>query len=266
MPYVLRDAQGREYPVGVMVHIGRDPTNQVVLSDPLASRVHATVWDQQGALYLRDENSGNGSFVNGARVQQASLRAGDQIQIGNTLLIVSGPPEAKPGPAAPPVQPVKRKGGRGRRLLVGCLVLVLACAAVSMGGYVAYRAGMITPTTVLNLVGLGPGAIELDNFRDDAIHVSILQLDVAEDSFPLQTTLEIEAFGIRNYRVSEPGRYRVDFGTTSGSADLGTCTLNVRSADQYQFVALPDMVVVNRVKDPVAVGTDLIVATSALCR
>jgi hypothetical protein len=58
----------------------------------------------------------------------------------------------------------------------------------------------------------------------------------------------------------------VDFGTTSGASDLGTCTLNLASGDSYQFVTLPDKIVVNHVNQPAKTGPDFIVSTSALCR
>jgi hypothetical protein len=58
----------------------------------------------------------------------------------------------------------------------------------------------------------------------------------------------------------------VNFGTTSGGANLGTCTLTIKSGDQYQFVTLPNNMAVNRANNPSSVGTDFVVATSALRR
>jgi hypothetical protein len=48
------------YSVTDAVRIGRDPACQITLDDPLASRLHATVWLQNGAAFVRDENSSNG--------------------------------------------------------------------------------------------------------------------------------------------------------------------------------------------------------------
>jgi hypothetical protein len=125
---------------------------------------------------------------------------------------------------------------------------------------------MLTPEMVLGLVGLGPANIEVDNFREDTVYVSIAQPDAPADSAPLGTSLDLNAFDVRTYRVGQPGRFQIDFGTTSGAADLGSCSLGVGSGDHFQFVALPDMIVINPVDDPVSVGTDLIVSTSSLCR
>ncbi len=281
MAFVLRDAQGREVPVGGRLQIGRDPTNPILIDDPLASRVHATLWEEGGKLFVRDEKSSNGTFVNGKRIQETRLRPRDQIQIGNSVFQVAAVSAAKPATAAAsarPVQPgqvaqpsapaeAKKKGrGCGRWLLLGCLGLILAGCAAAVGGYVAYRGGLLTPQMVLGLVGLGPADIEVDNFRDDTVYVSIVQLDAPADAAPLSTSVEIDAFDIRTYRAGQPGQYQIDFGTSSGAADLGSCTLSARSGDHYQFVTLPERIVINRVDDPVELGTDLIVSTSELCR
>ncbi len=298
MPYLLRDAQGRVYLINGLTRIGREATHPIALNDPISSRLHATVWEEQGMLFLRDESSANGTFVNGKPVQQTVLRPGDIILIGSTTLVVAvadwqpagRPPASAPPPPGwqspgypplppqpfagwqpagypPPPPPPARKGsGCGPWLLAGCALTLLVCIILSIGGFVAYQSGWITTATLLTWAGLGPGDIEVDNFRDDTIQVSILQLDVPEDATPAQAVLELNAFDIRNYTAQSPGRYRVDFSASGSGVELGTCTLNVRSGDQYQFVALPEMIVVNRVNNPVATGADLIVATSALCR
>lgn len=275
MAFSLRDAQGREVPVVGRLQIGRDPINQIPIDDPLASRVHATIWEEGGTLFIRDEKSSNGTLVNGKSIQETRLRPRDQIQIGNSVFQVASATAAR---AAPPVQSVRpgqppaaaaakpKSRGCGRWLLAGCLVLILAGCTAGVGGYLAYRAGMLTPEMVLGLVGLGPADIEVDNFRDDTVYVSIAQLDAPVDSAPQGTTLELNAFDVRTYRVGQPGQFQIDFGTTSGAADLGSCSLSVRSGDHYQFVALPEMLVINQVDDPVSVGTDLIVSNSSLCR
>ena len=58
----------------------------------------------------------------------------------------------------------------------------------------------------------------------------------------------------------------MDFGLSSGGSDLGTCTLHLGSGDEYQFVALPDKIVVHHVNQPAQAGPDFVVATSSLCR
>ena len=221
MPYALRDAQGHEYPVGARMQIGRDRTNQVALTDPQASRVHASVWEEQGTLVLRDEDSANGTLVNGSRVQQTALRPGDQILIGNTTLFVvqtGAPAEAVSAPGTP-VRAKSKGKGCGRWLLVGCLVLVFGGVVLAVGGLVAYQSGLLTVDSALNLIGLGPGDVEVDNFRDDTIQVAIVQVDVPAGSLPTEISLEINSFDIRTYHLQNPGRYRIDF-SSSGNRRL----------------------------------------------
>jgi len=119
---------------------------------------------------------------------------------------------------------------------------------------------------VLNLVGLGPADVQVVDFRDDAIAVSVVQLDVAEDSTPAETSWEMSAFDVRSWRVQNPGSYLVEFEIAGGGTSLGSCRLTVRSGDRYQFVALPEMIVVRRGDKPPATGADLILSTSNLCR
>ena len=69
--------------------VGRSKSNDVVVDDYLVSRVHAFLISTAGGLEIRDNNSSNGTFVNGSSVTQAALREGDVVTIGNTDLVVS---------------------------------------------------------------------------------------------------------------------------------------------------------------------------------
>jgi ABC transport system ATP-binding/permease protein len=70
--------------------VGRAKTNTVVVNDDLASRVHAVLVSSPAGLEIRDNNSSNGTFVNGARITRAMLRDGDIVTIGNTDLMAAG--------------------------------------------------------------------------------------------------------------------------------------------------------------------------------
>ena len=166
----------------------------------------------------------------------------------------------------PPVQQTKSGGGCGRNLACGCIALIVLLVLAGAGVFLGIRSGAITQRTLLNLVGLGPAQIEVDNFRDDAIETSILQLDPPKDSTPLQSSVRLNAFDIKPYTVQNPGKYRIQFRTTRGSNALGSCTLTIRSGDQYQFVALPERIVINRANNPAKVGSDFVIDKSSLCR
>ena len=73
-----------------LVTIGRAKTNTVVVEDALASRVHAVLVSSPAGLEIRDNNSSNGTFVNGTLISRAMLRDGDVVTIGNTDLLATG--------------------------------------------------------------------------------------------------------------------------------------------------------------------------------
>lgn len=66
--------------------IGRAPENNIVVSDVLASRQHATLIQTPLGMEIRD-NSINGTFVNGTRVGSAILSDEDVVTIGNVDLV-----------------------------------------------------------------------------------------------------------------------------------------------------------------------------------
>ncbi|HXO55111.1 MAG TPA: FHA domain-containing protein, partial [Mycobacterium sp.] len=80
--------------------IGRAKTNNVVVEDALASRVHAVLVSTPAGLEIRDNHSSNGTFVNGALISSAMLRDGDVVTIGNTDLLATGNTLVPQPPAA----------------------------------------------------------------------------------------------------------------------------------------------------------------------
>lgn len=66
------------------ITIGRNPDNDIVLSDSSVSRQHARVRSEQGCLTIEDMGSANGTYVNGYRIQLQRLSASDSIQIGSS--------------------------------------------------------------------------------------------------------------------------------------------------------------------------------------
>lgn len=67
--------------------IGRSRESDIFLEDLAVSRLHSTInRDESGHYYLRDENSANGTVLNGQRVSEQELHEGDEIQVGQTVL------------------------------------------------------------------------------------------------------------------------------------------------------------------------------------
>ncbi len=69
--------------------VGRESTNRIRLHDTEVSRRHAEFRLTDDGVVFLDVGSANGSFVNGLKVQQATLRSGDQILVGQTTLVYS---------------------------------------------------------------------------------------------------------------------------------------------------------------------------------
>jgi hypothetical protein len=73
---------------GTPIRIGRAPECEIVLKDSHVSRRHARLAPRDGVLILTDLGSTNGTRVNGHRVTEVVLGAGDRVQIGETSLVI----------------------------------------------------------------------------------------------------------------------------------------------------------------------------------
>jgi ABC transport system ATP-binding/permease protein len=67
--------------------VGRDASCDLWLPHLTISQRHALFLRQNGQVTIRDLKSKNGTFVNGARIEQVILREGDEIQIGPFRLV-----------------------------------------------------------------------------------------------------------------------------------------------------------------------------------
>jgi hypothetical protein len=101
---------GRELDVEEALVVGRDPESAgVVIDDPEASRRHASLTPGGSGVAVEDLGSTNGTFVNGQRVEgTVDAGAGDEIQIGTTVLVVQSAVEVtrmSEIPEPPPAEP-----------------------------------------------------------------------------------------------------------------------------------------------------------------
>jgi hypothetical protein len=139
--------------------MGRDVTNEVTIGDAEVSRQHARLTRTPGGFVLEDLGSTNGTFVNGERlVSPRVLNSGDLIGLGENVTLTfegtavesaatvmgsaaaaprrqAAPPPSPPPPAPAPqmMEPLPTSGGGRRRWIIagcGCLVLIVACAAL----------------------------------------------------------------------------------------------------------------------------------------
>ncbi len=76
-----------------MTLVGRARDCDCVLSDQTVSRQHAALRHEDGAWFLRDLRSANGTRVNGSRVlDEVEVRPGDRVTFG-AMTYRLGPPK-----------------------------------------------------------------------------------------------------------------------------------------------------------------------------
>ena len=63
--------------------IGRGLDCQIILTDPLSSRVHAVLWHDGQGWWVRDAGSRNGTFLNGQKIDEARLVDGCVLKFGD---------------------------------------------------------------------------------------------------------------------------------------------------------------------------------------
>lgn len=102
-PLIVSLPDGRELRFANGFYIGRDASCEVQLADAQVSRRHAEIYRAQGSWLIRDLQSSNGLFVNGARVAEAPIAAGVDVQLGGAGPMLRIRPEA-PRPAVAPAR------------------------------------------------------------------------------------------------------------------------------------------------------------------
>jgi sigma-B regulation protein RsbU (phosphoserine phosphatase) len=90
--FVAGPNAGRRYKLGDGDYvIGRRSDCQIFVPDMRVSRQHARLRRESGSWQLEDLGSNNGTFVNGARIQNALIKHQDEIQIANNRIRVEMP-------------------------------------------------------------------------------------------------------------------------------------------------------------------------------
>lgn len=102
---------------GPTMTIGRDPQCDVHLDNRALSRRHAQIEKRGAAIWVRDLQSQNGTFVNGARINDPqALNGGDRIEVGRYEVRIDGVEEARQDT---PVLTLTGPEGRHRFAMVG---------------------------------------------------------------------------------------------------------------------------------------------------
>lgn len=85
----LIDPEGEEIQIEGKVVFGRGSECAVRLQDSQVSRKHAAFFMSENQLFVQDEGSANGTFVNEKRIEKrTALKVGDQVRLGSTMYTV----------------------------------------------------------------------------------------------------------------------------------------------------------------------------------
>jgi len=79
--------QGQHFPIEDNgLYIGRDPSlSSVVINDTRVSKRHIRIVPRSGKVFAVDQNSTNGTFLQGQRITEVQLKRGDEIVIGDNV-------------------------------------------------------------------------------------------------------------------------------------------------------------------------------------
>jgi predicted component of type VI protein secretion system len=105
---VKGNPQGKqvEVPLGTLT-IGRAEDSDLIIASTRVSRHHCEIINEAGGVLVRDKGSGNGTLVNGEKVQEQPLSPGDEIQVGplTFAIEIDGNRQRKAAKPAAPAKP-----------------------------------------------------------------------------------------------------------------------------------------------------------------
>jgi pSer/pThr/pTyr-binding forkhead associated (FHA) protein len=128
--------------------LGRTNESDLQINDTGLSRVHASINRDSDSVWVIDEGSTNGTFVNGAPVPSTGmvLKDGDEIDLGQTAIVVSftqhvraviapsaAPLHDRPNPSTLPPTPIIAAVAGIVIILFAAIVIGLASRSVSDG-------------------------------------------------------------------------------------------------------------------------------------
>jgi pSer/pThr/pTyr-binding forkhead associated (FHA) protein len=85
----FKDGERREYPLAAeKTLLGRRPDCTLRIASSDVSRQHCELHLSDRGLRVKDLGSSNGTYVNGQRVSEAALKAGDRLMVGPVVFVV----------------------------------------------------------------------------------------------------------------------------------------------------------------------------------
>lgn len=83
--------EGKSFPLKGKMVVGREAGCELQIDEQMLSRRHAELELVAGSLRVRDLGSANGTFVNGKKVTEATVQAGDELAFDKMVFRLEGP-------------------------------------------------------------------------------------------------------------------------------------------------------------------------------
>jgi pSer/pThr/pTyr-binding forkhead associated (FHA) protein len=200
------------------VAIGRQADNTIILSDPQASRHHASISWQAGTYLVQDMGSANGTYVNGQRISaQTLLRPGDVLRVGGTIFDVrqtlTGGDTGQMPVSPPTFSGVEAPSQRsGPSLVIGLLLvaIVIAILIITMLLLLPALTGKVPTVTIQwpapDAEVIAGSEIILQAAASGARDISRLELSV--DGLVIAVTTSANAKGEASLTALQPWTFR----------------------------------------------------------
>ena len=188
--------------------IGRTPGNTIVIDNAGVSRRHAVIRVKGDQVVLEDLGSANGTFVRGQKIEEYTLRDGDEIAIVKHRLVYRIPRD--PDTQAR-VEPIRM---RDRRPCTSMPHPIAQAVGARQGGRSEAVAATLRPRLILpdlkkfalegEEVGLGSGAgcqIQLSGMFVGKVHARIVRSK--EGQFKIQHVSGLAGTRVNGEKISE---------------------------------------------------------------
>lgn len=109
-----------------IVSVGRNPTNDVRISDPTVSSFHCELIISDGTVLVHDLNSTNGTYIDGEPVHEGVLKPGQTLRLGQAEVRLEvqrlpQPVVAIPAPPRPATAATAQTAASGQKAVLHCV-------------------------------------------------------------------------------------------------------------------------------------------------
>jgi pSer/pThr/pTyr-binding forkhead associated (FHA) protein len=79
----VHDEKASTHTITATTHIGRDPSQtEIAIPELIVSKLHCTLYLKNNEVFIKDNDSTNGTFVNGKEIHNQKLEDNDLITLG----------------------------------------------------------------------------------------------------------------------------------------------------------------------------------------